>query len=87
MEKGATKGFMADSKELEKLLNFQIQRKIMNLCKQQLIILEDLQSQGYNIPEDLYQRYRKRTLDFANDGIRELEETLKNFEINLKKSE
>lgn len=65
-------------------VNFQVRRKVTNLYKQFLFLLEDLRSEGYNIPEESYQKTRKRVLDYGNDAIREIEENLKNFEIKLK---
>lgn len=68
----------------KEFVNFQIRRKITNLYKQFLFILEDLKSEGYNIPEEQYQKIRKRILDYGNDASREIEENLKNFEIKIK---
>lgn len=65
-------------------VNFQVRRKVTNLYKQFLFILEDLQGSGYNVPEESYQKARKRILDHGNDTIREIEETLKNFDVKLK---
>lgn len=62
---------------------FQNRRKIINLCKYFLLSLEDLRD-DYDIPEEIYERNRKRILDFGNDTIRELEENLEKFEFNLK---
>ena len=72
-----------DNKSRE-FINFQIQRKVVNLYKNFLFILEDLKEQGYDIPEEEFQRIRKRILDYGNDTIREIEENLDNFEIKLK---
>ena len=63
---------------------FQVNRKVTNLYKQFLFILEDLQEQGYNIPEQQFQRIRKRVLDHGNDCIRETEEYLESFDIDLR---
>jgi hypothetical protein len=62
---------------------FQIRRKVTNLYKNFLFILEDLHSSG-EISEEVYKRSRKRILDYGNDTIRELEEDLSSFDINLK---
>ena len=62
---------------------FHNRRKIINLYKQYLFILEDLK-EDYDIPEDIYDRHRKRVLDYGNDTIRELEENLEKFDIYLK---
>ena len=65
-------------------LKFQVRRKVTNLYKNFLFILEDLKENEYDISEESYQRQRKRVLDFGNDTIREIEETLKNLDIKLK---
>ena len=65
-------------------LVFQLRRKIVNLYKNYLFILEDMKDAGYDIPEEEYQRIRKRILDYGNDTIREIEENLENFDIELK---
>lgn len=67
---------------IKEFLQFQIRRKITNLYKQFLFILEDLeQVKG---ERENYQRARKRVLDYGNDTMRELEECLKNLDIKLK---
>jgi hypothetical protein len=43
-----------------------------------------MKKDGYDIPEEEYQRIRKRILDYGNDTIREMEENLENFDIKLK---
>jgi|TARA_B110000196_G_C21077084_1_gene630519 hypothetical protein len=65
-------------------LVFQLRRKIVNLYKNYLFILEDLEKTGYDIPEEEFQRIRKRILDYGNDTIREIEENLEKFDIELK---
>ena len=65
-------------------LVFQLLRKVVNLYKNYLFILEDLKKDGYDIPEEEYQRIRKRILDYGNDTIREIEENVENFDIKLK---
>ena len=74
MDNGKTKDFLI----------FQLRRKIVNLYKNYLFILEDMKKDGYDIPEEEYQRIRKRILDYGNDTIREIEENLENFDIELK---
>ncbi len=70
--------------KLKELLQFQINRKITNLYKQFLFILEDTHlSKNANDPE-VFQRNRTRILDFGNDTSREIEEYLKNLRITLK---
>jgi hypothetical protein len=75
---------MDTGEKAKEFVNFQIRRKITNLYKQFLFILEDLRGEGYNIPEDQYQKIRKRILDYGNDASREIEESLKSFDINIK---
>jgi len=71
------------SKEKD-FLQFQVRRKVTNLYKHFLFILEDLQAEEYNIPKEVQKRNRKRVLDYGNDTAREIEEYLNNFDINLK---
>lgn len=76
---------MLDGKDKAKQFAiFQVNRKVTNLYKQFLFILEDLQDQGYNIPDEHFQRVRKRVLDHGNDCIRETEEYLESFDIDLR---
>jgi len=75
---------MDTGEKAKEFVNFQIRRKITNLYKQFLFILEDLRGEGYDIPEDQYQKIRKRILDYGNDASREIEESLKSFDINIK---
>ena len=70
--------------KVKEFLQFQVRRKITSLYKNFLFILEDLKENEYDISEESYQRQRKRVLDFGNDTIREIEETLKNLDIKLK---
>lgn len=69
-----------DAKEL---LKFQIQRKIIGTSKSFLMILEDLIDDGYIIPEDKFNRLRKRTLDSSNEAIRELEAVIDKLKVTL----
>jgi len=64
-------------------LSFQIRRKVTNLFKNFFIILEDLSKENPSISQEKYNQLRKRVLDYGNDTIRELEEDLKQFKINL----
>ena len=75
---------MGNGDKTKDFVNFQVRWKVTNLYKQFLFILEDLQGDGYNIPEEAYQKARKRVLDYGNDAVREIEENLKNFDIKLK---
>jgi hypothetical protein len=65
-------------------LKFQMRRKITNLYKRFLIILEDMGEDHYNTSDEAYQKARKKILDEGNDAIRELEENLEQFDIRLK---
>ena len=62
---------------------FQNRRKIINLCKYFLLTLEDIRD-DYDMPDEVYEKNRKRILDFGNDTIRELEENLEKFDFYLK---
>ena len=64
-------------------LSFQIRRKVTNLFKNFFIILEDLSKDNPSISQEKYNQLRKRVLDYGNDTIRELEEDIKQFKINL----
>jgi hypothetical protein len=68
----------------KEFVTFQVTRKVTNLYKQFLFLLEDLQDQGYDIPDEVYQRMRKRVLDHGNDAIREIEENLEKLDITLR---
>ena len=65
-------------------LKFQLRRKVTNLYKRFLIILEDMNEDQYNTAEEAYQKARKKILDEGNDTIRELEENIDQFDIRLK---
>jgi predicted esterase YcpF (UPF0227 family) len=74
-----------ENREKEKdFLKFQVTRKVTNLYKNFLFILEDLQDEDYNVSDESYKRSRKRVLDHGNDSIREIEEYLDKFDIRLK---
>ena len=77
MEKGDPK--------IKEYVMFQLRRKITNLYKQFLFILEDAHNSKYNTTDETYQKYRKRILDYGNDTIREIEEDISKFDFNLKK--
>ena len=82
MEKGIKRRDLES--KLQEYVQFQISRKITQLYKNFLFILEDLRANGYNITDEDYQRARKRVLDHGNDSIREIEECLKDLDIRLK---
>ena len=60
--------------KMKEFVLFQNRRKVINLYKNFLILLEDLKEDGYNITEDKYQRLRKKVLDSGNDTIRQFVE-------------
>jgi hypothetical protein len=72
------------SKNSRDFMAFQVRRKVTNLYKNFLFILEDLEDSGHQIPDEVYQKARKRVLDYGNDTIREIEENLDKFDIKLK---
>ena len=72
------------SNSAKDFVTFQVSRKATNLYKQFLFLLEDLNEQGYDIPDEVYQRMRKRVLDHGNDTIREIEENLDKLDITLR---
>ncbi len=72
-----------ENDKVKDFLQFQVRRKITSLYKNFLFILEDIKDKEYNSEED-YQRHRKRVLDFGNDTVREIEETLESLYIKIK---
>jgi hypothetical protein len=72
---------MAMDIKMKEFVLFQNRRKVINLYKNFLILLEDLKEDGYNITEDKYQRLRKKVLDSGNDTIRQFEEELNNIDL------
>ena len=75
---------MEEEKKSKEFIVFHSKRKVINLCKNFLILAEDLKDTKEPISEDGYQKLRKRVLDYGNDTIREIEESLDNFNIKLK---
>lgn len=73
-----------NNEKISELLLFQIRRKITSIYKNFFFIIEDLQDSGYNIPDEQYQKIRKRILDSSNDAIREIEEQLSKYCVSLK---
>ncbi len=67
--------------KMKEFILFQNRRKVINLYKNFLILLEDLKEDGYNISEEKYQRLRKKVLDSGNDAIRQFEEELNNIDL------
>jgi nucleoid-associated protein YejK len=74
---------MENGDKSKDFLRFQVNRKVTNLYKNFLFMVEDLYNSG-EISEESFQRLRKRILDYGNDTIREIEENLDNFEFKLK---
>ena len=74
---------MENGDKSKDFLRFQVNRKVTNLYKNFLFMVEDLYDSG-EISEESFQRLRKRVLDYGNDTIREIEENLDNFEFKLK---
>ncbi len=70
--------------KIKEFLKFQIRRKVTNLYKNFLFILEDVQNASRGADQEVFQRNRKRVLDFGNDTVREIEEYLKNLDIKIK---
>lgn len=72
------------SKEISEFFKFQTQRKITNLYKNLLIILEDIKNPPYNLKEEDFKRIRKKILDCGNDTAREIEQDFDKISIYLK---
>jgi hypothetical protein len=64
-------------------LNFQVQRKVTTLFKNFFFLLEDLKRENPSISKDKYDQIRKRVLDYANDTIRDIQNDIKQFDINI----
>ncbi len=75
---------MEEESKAKNFLVFQSKRKIISLCKNFLVLLEDAQVSEKCIPDEVYQKIRKRVLDYGNDAIRDLEENYTNFDIIFK---
>lgn len=85
--------------ELNNILSFQIQRKIMFLCKDTLSLLEekheyiqtleklllDMGIEKYKESAQNYNKDRAKILGNSNDAIRELQGQLDLFDIKLRK--
>ena len=66
----------------KEFLKFHHKRKTINLCKSFLFLLEDLT--GQSLTEEKYQKVRKRVLDGGNDAIREFDEHIESFKVNIR---
>jgi hypothetical protein len=73
-----------EKENVKDFLQFQVRRKVTNLYKNFLFILEDLKAEQYNVTDEAYQHHRKRVLDYGNDTIREIDECLKSLDIRMK---
>jgi len=74
-----------DSNKFKEYALFHINRKIINLYKQFLFILEDLRDEKFPIEDPrIYQATRKRVLDLGNDAIREISEMMEQLEVNIR---
>jgi hypothetical protein len=67
----------------KELLEFQLERQVKNLYKGFLTSVEDICFDN-DIPQEKYQRIRKRVLDAGNDCVRSLKEDVGKFEVTLK---
>jgi hypothetical protein len=67
----------------KEFVQFQNRRKIINLCKNFLFLIEDLKEERSVLDEEAYQRIRKRVLDHGNDTVREMDENFKNLKIEF----
>lgn len=65
-------------------LNLLVYRSIINLSKSFLVTLEEFETDGI-INQEYYQKQRKKILSEANDKIREFQETLERFKVELRK--
>jgi len=72
-----------EGEKAKEFVRFQIRRKVTNLYKNFLFILEDSTNPQYN-SEEAYQRNRKRILDYGNDTIREIDELIDSLDVKLK---
>lgn len=64
-------------------IEFQLKRNVTVLFKNFLVLLEDLRDYN-NISEEEYQKLRKKVLSNSNDCIRELTQTISQFNFQLK---
>lgn len=64
-------------------LKFQIRRKVTNLFKNIFFLIEDLKRENPSISNEKYDHVRKRVLDYSNDTIRDLQNDIDQFDINV----
>jgi len=73
-----------NSENLKDYILFHVTRKITNLYKHILFILEDLRDEKYSMQDPKsYSQTRKRVLDLGNDAIREINEHFKHLEVQI----
>jgi len=65
-------------------IRFQVNRQIITLFKNCLIILEDLKLDHPDISDEDFKRSRKKILDYGNSTLREMEAYLDKVEITFK---
>ena len=73
---------MAQEDKGREFIKFHHRRKTINLCKSFLLLLEYMKNEP--VTEEKYQKVRKRVLDGGNDTIREFEEHLESFNIEIR---
>lgn len=74
-----------DSEQLKTLVLFLIKRKLFNLGKSQLRILDELRKGSYNINEKTLDFWRNNILNDMNNSYREIEETIEKMNIEFLK--
>jgi vacuolar-type H+-ATPase subunit I/STV1 len=75
---------MAENNTPKGILEFQIERKVINMGKNFLNSIEDLMADGWIIPEDRYKRIRKKVWDEAGTAFREIQSNIEKFDVKLK---
>ena len=65
-------------------IKFYTNRRIVNLYKTFLVILEDVSENNPNISQESRARLRKRVLDAGNDCYREIEDLLNKVDVKVK---
>jgi len=71
------------STKAKEFVKFQTRRKVINLCKNFLFLIEDIKTEKGVIDDETYQKVRKRVLDYGNDTVREMDENLENLKIDF----
>tara|TARA_B100001245_G_C22699343_1_gene340833 strand:+ start:413 stop:634 length:222 start_codon:yes stop_codon:yes gene_type:complete len=73
---------MQENKAKE-FLRFQNKRKVIGLCKNFLVLLEDVKDGPNRLTDEQYQKLRKKILDSGNDVIREFDEYTDKLDISF----